>query len=79
MRPGPTSGRSSTNWTAAAQARRFGSSSSPTSPPDGWALAIEGDTDPLGEALHRSATLTLMPGDLERWVNGEMDFEVLAR
>lgn len=47
--------------------------------PDGSALAVEGEQDSLGEALHRSATLTLMPGDLERWVNGEAQFEVLAR
>lgn len=44
------------------------------------ALSTAADApDPLGEALHRSDTLTLMPGDLGRYVEGELDVPVLAR
>lgn len=43
------------------------------------AAPLAPESDPLGAALHRSRTLTLMPGDLERWVNGAAEFEVLRR
>ncbi len=35
--------------------------------------------DPLGEALHRSAGLTIMPGDVKAWIDGEFQIEWAGR
>ncbi len=42
-------------------------------------LSADDTSDSLGDALHRSETLTLMPGDLARYVAGELRVPVLAR
>jgi len=42
-------------------------------------LSADDTADSPGDALHRSETLTLMPGDLARYVAGDLDLPVLAR
>jgi len=54
------------------------SARNPLDPDAALSTAADG-ADTLGGALHRSATLTLMPGDLTRYVAGELDLPVLAR
>ena len=46
--------------------------------PDEAALAWPLATDPLGDALHRSGALTVHSGDLQKWIDEGVGFDVLA-
>lgn len=50
------------------------SATHPDEPSLGWPM----EDDPLGDALHRSSRLTVMPGDLEAWVDAELTFDALV-
>ncbi len=46
--------------------------------PDAPALRWPMQDDPLGDALHSSSALTIMPGDLKAWIDGELQIEALS-
>jgi hypothetical protein len=74
--------RAYAEWLGGWELTREGAGEHPTltaTHPHEDALNWPMEDDPLGEALHRSSALTVMPGDLQAWIDGGAGMAVLAQ